>query len=65
MALNLPPPPLREREKTTVNTVAFEGGLPARCMCPAFKHYAGLCKHALAVLIRAPIMQAVAAVTVK
>lgn len=43
-----------------VYTVAVEGGLPAACTYPAFEHHDGPCKHVLAVLIRAPIMQALA-----
>lgn len=44
-----------------VYTVAAEDGLPASCTCPAFEHHDGPCKHQLACVIRAPVMEALAA----
>lgn len=41
--------------------VIVDDGLPTNCECPADEHYEGACKHRVAVAIRRPLLNAVAA----
>ena len=42
-------------------TVHVEGGIPSDCTCPAFEYQEGACKHMVAIAIREPLLEAVAA----